>query len=168
MKSRLVEVRCPACGYATMLKKETYVVASFEAGMKERLISGEYFQFRCPRCQHLSSYAHPLLYYDAQKHFVLMLNEQPQDTSFSSEILCVQVHTAADFSQQLRILDDGYLPSQIFALTKRLQQRYPDAQFRYDGDENDVLWFSCHREQGTSFVGVNKASLRLSRRGDEK
>ena len=119
------------------------MVASFDGHLKEQLFSGEYFRFHCPRCHSDSTYAHPMLYYDAQKRFVVMLNEKEQETSFQPDILCVQVHTSEDFAEHLHILEDDLLPAQILAIKRPLQQRYPNAEIRYDCRENDALWFVC-------------------------
>lgn len=159
MKSRLVPVNCPFCGYATLLKKETYAVASFDDSLTKRLYDGSYFKFRCPRCQSVSTYAHPMLYYDASKRFVLMLNEQEQETNFQPDILCVQVHTSEDFVEHLHMLKDGLQPLQICKIKQQLKKRYPHAQIYYDSDENGVLWFLRKEQSGSELVGVEKSQL---------
>ena len=141
LRNRLVSVRCPACGYSTFLNKETYVVASFGGTMKERLRSGEYFTFHCPRCQERSFYAHPMLYHDPQKRFMLILNEEESHLDHEKDVICVQVHTGEAFIEHLRFLDDGLRPEQIMWVKTRLQRRYPQAEIIYDSLENDCLWF---------------------------
>ena len=69
------------------------MVASFGGTMKERLRSGEYFTFHCPRCQERSFYAHPMLYHDPQKRFMLILNEEESHLDHEKDVICVQVHT---------------------------------------------------------------------------
>ena len=140
------------------------MVASFDGHLKEQLFSGEYFRFHCPRCHCDSTYAHPMLYYDAQKRFVVMLNEKEQETSFQPDILCVQVHTSEDFAEHLHILEDDLLPAQILAIKRPLQQRYPNAEIRYDCRENDALWFVCQMEDAATMVGVKTAGLGLHSR----
>ena len=159
MKSRLVPVSCPFCAYSTMLKKETYAVASFDSRLKEQLYSGEYFRFRCPRCGQRSEYAHPMLYYDPGKRFVLLLNEENQTVRFDPDILCVQTHTAEDFKEQLHILEDGLIPEEIARIKELLLQKNPEAHYRYDCFENDVLWFLCIREEGQGIIGGDKTKL---------
>ena len=154
MKSRLVPVRCPVCGYTTILKKETYVVASFDDRLKEKLYEGSYFRFHCPKCKSDSIYAHPMLYYDAAKRFVLLLNEHRQETSFQSDILCEQVHTSEDFVEYLHILDQLLYPSQIMSLKEKLHDRYPATQIRFDSLENEVLWFINKTNQGEQMIGI--------------
>lgn len=162
MKSRLVPVNCRACGYATILKKETYAVASFDDRLKKQLYDGTYFQFQCPHCHSWTTYAHPMLYYDGRKRFVLLLNEQEQETNFQPDLFCVQVHNSDDFVEHLHILEDDFLPSQIQRIKQQLEHRYPKAQIRYDSYENDVLWFIRKENQSETMIGVEKHKLSFS------
>ena len=99
------------------------MVASFGGTMKEPLRSKEYFTFHCPRCHEASLYAHPMLYYDAQKRFMLVLSSEDSALPHEEGIQCVHVHTGEDFIESLRFLDDGFCPPQIDWIKARLQRR---------------------------------------------
>lgn len=117
------------------------MVASFGGTMKDQLRSKEYFTFHCPRCHEASLYAHPMLYYDAQKRFMLVLSSEDSALPHEEGIQCVHVHTGEDFIESLRFLDDGFCPPQIDWIKARLQRRYPQAKITYDCLENGCLWF---------------------------
>ena len=106
-----------------------------------QLRSKEYFTFHCPRCHEASLYAHPMLYYDAQKRFMLVLSSEDSALPHEEGIQCVHVHTGEDFIESLRFLDDGFCPPQIDWIKARLQRRYPQAKITYDCLENGCLWF---------------------------
>ena len=72
--------------------------------------------------------------------------------------------TTNDFAEHLHILEDDLLPAQILAIKRPLQQRYPNAEIRYDCRENDVLWFVCQMEDAATMVGVKTAGLGLHSR----
>lgn len=159
MKSRLVRVCCPQCGYAAFLKKETYLVASFGGKWKEQLRSGAYFRYRCSKCGKVISYAHPLLYYDGEKRFVLLLRKTIGETHFQKDIRCVQVQSGADFVERLRILDDEADLDAVLRLKKRLQQRYPDSRIEYDCRENGYIWFLRRKGLDEEPLGVAEAKV---------
>ena len=82
-----------------------------------------------------------MLYYDAQKRFMLVLSSEDSALPHEEGIQCVHLHTGEDFIESLRFLDDGFCPPQIDWIKARLQRRYPQAKITYDCLENGCLWF---------------------------
>ena len=86
--------------------------------------------------------------------FVVMLNEKEKETSLSAGYpLCAGAHERKISPSIWHILEDDLLPAQILAIKRPLQQRYPNAEIRYDCRENDVLWFVCQMEDAATMVG---------------
>ena len=71
-----VRVTCSHCRKIFFSQAWTYVNADTETWLKEKILSGETIQHRCPQCRKITWKEVEFLYYDPHKEFVIFLQNE--------------------------------------------------------------------------------------------
>jgi predicted RNA-binding Zn-ribbon protein involved in translation (DUF1610 family) len=66
-----VDVKCPGCGAAGTREMQSRVCIGKQPGMKDEILSGSYFEWKCPECGKRFFVDDVLLYNDGEKKFMV-------------------------------------------------------------------------------------------------
>lgn len=75
------KIKCPSCGKESKFEIWDSVNVSVDPDIKEKVLNGDLFKFKCPKC-HEETYVHyPCLYHDMEEKFMIyyLPNEQTED-----------------------------------------------------------------------------------------
>ena len=61
--------KCPSCGYDGKFTMHDSVNVSLDPGLRGKVLSGEIFDWKCPKCGEKLSIRHNLLYHDMNRNF---------------------------------------------------------------------------------------------------
>lgn len=64
-------VDCPRCGVRSNATVHESVNVTLDRSLKQRVLSGELFQWCCPRCGQECTNGHPLLYHDMEQRLLI-------------------------------------------------------------------------------------------------
>lgn len=165
MKSILVELQCPYCGYKTHKKSEQFIVSQFESKFRNQILQDEFFHHECPCCHKQLSFLHTCLYQDHKHKFIILLEPQPQEQcpEFEEDTQLVKrfVNTINDFKEKILIFEDDLNDLAIECIKWKLRNKLKlsrECLIQYhDYDlESNTLWFEIE-ETETKLVAISKS-----------
>ncbi len=156
------DTKCWACAHTSTQIVHASVNVALDPALKERVVSGEIFAFRCPSCQHVTHAQYDCLYHDVSK--ALMLNLlSPEDADKTVHALAGAldalpqrelytlriVHSVQDLCEKIFIYD-AELNDGIVELLKGLlpgqDEELKGSQLRFHTlDESGALVFAVVR-----------------------
>lgn len=166
MKSILVALTCPRCGYITHKKSETFVNPLFEPECRKELLQLTFFAHDCPNCHKHLEFVHDCLYVDQKKHFMILLkvsNSDPITQQKQPQIhIMRRVDSAAALMEKIRIFDSYLNDYAMERLKYRLKKGhdYTDIRFQEFDEQTQILWFEVQRNQLADMIGVEESFYR--------
>lgn len=145
------EIICPRCHTPQLFTFWESVNATESPELKERLESGELFDFTCPACGGVSRIGYPLLYHDQAHRAMLFLADDrereqaygvlealltlPESAGMMSGYIVRAVTQPMDLAEKILLLDRG-LDDRVVELTKLMiragyLQEHPQADIRH-------------------------------------
>ena len=71
-KNHVERVKCEKCGKEIELTVWDSVNATLDPVLREKLIiSGDFYEYKCPHCGHVETQTYPILYHDMEHKFMI-------------------------------------------------------------------------------------------------
>lgn len=82
MKSNNIQMKCPGCGYEGEKGIKNRFCTSLDKQVKEKILSGEFFEWECPGCNARYFVKTPFLYNDDENRFMVYYIPDFKDRSY--------------------------------------------------------------------------------------
>lgn len=164
MKSILIELSCPHCGYQSHKKSEQLIVTDFEPKLRIAILENQFFQKECPICHKEIAFLHPCLYQDGIHKFMILLQTQHQkvmpelheDLDMEKRI----VFSSEQLQEKIRILEDELDDIRIELIKVRLCEQMhilqKDITYHDQDIQSDTIWFKV-RNESLDYKGIHKS-----------
>ena len=149
MKKRIFEIECPHCHHKFMMLRDTYLIKDPSTEDYSHLKDQTFFVHHCQNCKKLFDLSYPLLYWDPQKDFSIVLTQKKEVTNLDSKksILC---RRPEQFLFAFQCMDLGLDLKKMLRLRKKAEDRLDRKLNLIDWDEkkqaallksgNDYFW----------------------------
>ena len=131
---------CPLCEKETYLDEYSIVDGVLRPDLREAIMSGEFFRWKCPVCNRRMKVQRPVLYYDSEKNFMIYMRQRYADNKNLSnekigegyeELRVLKkriVNDIASLKEKILVLeagiDDGALELSKLALSSMIREKY--------------------------------------------
>ena len=101
-KSREIEVTCPRCQKPSSYEIWDSVNVTITPELREKVLMGELFAFKCKSCGQESNLFYPFLYHDMEHRFWIQIVINPEDDfEYAPNLLPVAYQTMKDYRSRL-------------------------------------------------------------------
>ena len=159
--SAVANAVCRSCGHLEEIPVRTSVNISDSPELKQAVLSGELFVWKCPECGASNLMKFPFLYHDPENRLILVLTDAPVNAEALPEAYTGRlVGTAGELIEKVKIFDAGFDDTVIelckFVTCNELGRKV-DLRFVRRDDSEGVLLFTYpeNREMQLLSVGLN-------------
>lgn len=107
------EIICPKCGKNDKITMIAGINNSQNPEIKERILSEEIFDWRCPSCSYGAQMVYPMLFHDPAKGYMIALTpaagkaDSIEPTTPLAEVIKRRVKSPAELKEKIMIFDAG-------------------------------------------------------------
>lgn len=115
-KERIEEIACPKCHEKSRFTIHESINVTLDKDMKEKVLTGKAFSFKCPKCGKETMINYSFLYHDMENKYMIYellnkedpkeLNEDPNFKSLFKEYTLRVVRDHNKLIEKIRIFDD--------------------------------------------------------------
>lgn len=165
MKSILVELQCPYCGYKTHKKSEQFIVSQFESKFRNQILEDRFFHHECACCHRQLSFLHTCLYQDHQHHFIILLQTQKNDKipefEEDSHMIKRLVFSKEELQEKIHIFEDNLDDIVIECIKWKMKDKlklleHEEIHYHDLDKQSDTLWFEIYRPE-IELVAISKS-----------
>ncbi len=80
-------VDCPECGNSQVFTTCQSIIAHISPELKEQVLTGELFVYKCEKCGKSFPITYPCLYHDIEKHLMVYMTPNKEDIHKMNEVL---------------------------------------------------------------------------------